>query len=133
MSDVRPFAASVLEGAMAVRPHVESDLRFAAEGARESADLWLWGEGVPEFCISITDAFPKVGVLVDEYVFDQIPRDAVRKLLNAILTDRASVRIGRGFGMSTVILSVTIEPLAWEATRDYRGNLEPWEQRILVT
>src|SRR4051794_28519828 len=121
MSDVSAFAQSIVACAAPLVPDLGSELRFVRGTARESADLWLWGDGIAEICISISDGFPAVGILVDEYNFDQIPRSLVQDFVTALCDNRARVRLKKEFGVRSAILEVPVGSSVWEAKRVHDG------------
>lgn len=130
MSDIPSFARDVIESASLLVPGLASELRYVTGLSRESADLWLCGDDVADICISMSDGFPAVGILVDEYIFDQVPRSNVEQLISAVYGDAAVTQIKKASGLRSVILKVQVGASILEASRVFNGELEPWEERI---
>ncbi|GAB3870918.1 hypothetical protein ACFPIJ_04995 [Dactylosporangium cerinum] len=86
----------------------------------------------PSLIVIASPTAPDAMVLCAEYTFEGVRRDDVADLVAAILQYNARLTITRGLWRFTQ-LSVPTAHDTYVAGRRYKHDLEPWEQRLLVT
>lgn len=115
----------------ALVPAAEISTRLLEDGETAFTVVDVGGDD-PHCIVLSRPTTPDAMVLCAEYTFEGVLRDDVAGVVAAVLLRTARLWITRGLWRFTQ-LSVTTAHDTYVAGRRYKRDLQPWEQRLLVS